>query len=65
MGEREKEMSDSGFAHVVISEEYEKQTKGCLLPKIEKDSCMHAFFSEPFSFFTFFYNVLLPHASLD
>jgi len=32
---REKETSDCGFAHVVISEEYEKQTKGGPLAKIE------------------------------
>lgn len=36
--EREKDMNDCGFAHVVISEEYVKQTKGDLSAKI-KDLC--------------------------
>ncbi|CAJ1967179.1 unnamed protein product [Sphenostylis stenocarpa] len=38
MKEKQKETSDRGFAHVVICEEYEKQTKGGLLAKIEEDS---------------------------
>jgi len=51
-------MSDCGFAHVVICEEYDKQTKGGVLAKIEEDSCVFLG-----NILFLHYHALLRHAS--